>query len=275
MTLPDERIGLGPPCLKPKQVLLTSAVNRNFIWLFTFALVAVFVAPTLQLLRVVDDCSVEYFLGSWTSIVGVIPLTCLAGHVAHVTLGRLHKYIVLLCLLVPTVLLLVVADILVWKVSTKADELFSTDCDTFAAKRDLDDARYAAERMYQTCLVDTLTWASASKSNLTLAQAMQLYRIGDCEEYEFEFRRHESHWQYLSWLEDKYQCAGWCEFTAPLWTRKEVQDSCSVAVSSVFSEKIVYMSSQVVMYTIIAMTIVCSVLLAVRKQMSQAELDNM
>lgn len=95
------------------------------------------------------------------------------------------------------------------------------------------------------------------------------------QEYKFEFRRHEVHWQYLSWLEDQYQCAGWCEFTAPLWTHKEVQDSCSVAVSSVFSAKIMYMSSQVVIYTIITMTIVCSILLAVRKRMQQAEQDSM
>lgn len=215
---------------------------------FTLSCILAFLNPIWLTVHLGQDRTVLYWLGPWCRIAAVLPLIFLVGHMAHLKKHRPSKPVVVLCLLVPTVFFLVLSQDISSRAANMADQLFSTDCDIVNGKRQLERSWETARNLYVKCLKDTVRLAPASQ-NLTYSAALQLYRIQDCDEYANEERLHRADWAYLWYLEDEYDCAGWCTSNFPLWTFKETQDSCSVAASQIFEEKIAKRAGQVMLYS--------------------------
>lgn len=236
--------------------------------LFTCACLLIFMTPIFLMVRIGRDVSVRYWFGSWCDIAAFLPCLFIVGHIVHSNKKQPHKPTVLVCLLVPAVTLLILGEFVLTSVSDKANQLFSTDCDTFPEKRALEAEHIAAQNVFATCLADTVS--SIRARNLTFEHAAELYRIQDCEEYEMELQAHQRAWTYLRHMEEQHQCAGWCNFGQPVWTYGEVRDSCSVAVSAIFDGKVKHMASQTVCYSILVIFIVSIAFLVVGNPLRQA-----
>lgn len=216
-----------------------------FPFLFSFCGFLIFLDPVWLMVHLSHDPNIMYWVGHWCELALLLPLPFFAAFFIQARMGRPHKTTVLLSLLAPAVALLVLGDILTTVSSNRADQLRSTDCDTFAEKRALERSWQAAHRLYMNCLEETVP-----THNLTLEAALALFRIQDCEEFSSGYAKYEQDWDYLWWLEEQHQCAGWCTTSVPLWTMQPVSDSCSVVASQLFSGKVKRMSKQVVVYSI-------------------------
>jgi len=227
---------------------------------YTFFLFSIFITPIWQICHIGHDSNVQYWAGPWCHTAAVLPMFFVAAHVVHLKKRVPHKPIVLISIFVPAIVLLVISNLVMTVAYDKADQLFSTDCDTFEGKRELQRAWNAGEAMYMKCLKDT---TAKQNTNMTFAQAIQLYRITDCEEYPSAYRQHARQWDYLLYLEETHMCAGWCEKATRLWTYKDATDNCAVAASSVFIGKIQHISKQVLVYIIFTIVMSSVSLIAV------------
>lgn len=245
-----------------------SELTETFPRIFTCVCFIVFMTPIYLTIRIGRDTNVRYWFGPWCYIAAFLPCLFILGHIVHSNKRQPHKPTVLVCLIVPAVTLLILGECVFTSISDKANQLFSTDCDTFAEKRALEREHLAAQNVFATCLADTVSQARVP--NLTLEHAAELYRIQDCEEYESELQAHQRDWTYLRHMEEEHKCAGWCNVGEPVWTFGEVRDSCSVAASTIFDGKIKHMASQVVVYNIIVIFIVSIGLLVVGPSLRQA-----
>lgn len=226
---------------------------------YTIFVFAVFITPIWQICHIGHDSNVQYWVGPWCHIAAVLPMFFVAAHVVHLKKKVPHKPIVIISIFVPAITLLVISDIVMTVAYDKADQLFSTDCDTFEGKRELQRAWNVAENMYFKCLQDTI---AQQNRNLTLETAVQLYRITDCEEYAPAHAQHARQWDYLQYLEENHVCAGWCSGATRLWTLRDATDNCAVAASSVFTGKIQHISRQVLVYIILTI-IMCALVLII------------
>jgi len=211
---------------------------RIFPFLFSFCCFIIFSVPIWLMVHLGQDVTVEYWMkGSWCGAVLLLPLPFLAAYFVHVKLRRPHKPTVLVCLLLPSGVLLVLGDLLVSVSSNRADQLRSMDCDTFNLKRDLERSREAAQHLYSQCIKNS--------HNLT-GEAGQNFRLPDCSEFDNAYQKHKRDWGYLWHLEEEEQCGGWCYPDKPLFTKRDVRDSCSAAAAEVFGIKVKRMAQQVV-----------------------------
>lgn len=233
--------------------------RRYFPSAFTLACIFAFLNPIWITAHLGGDRTVLYWFGPWCRTAIFLPLIFIFGHVVHFKRGGPYKPVVLMCLLVPSVYLLVLNDTTMANAANKADQLFSTDCGSFDGKRQLETSWTMARDLYVQCLKDTVRLAPATR-NLTFSVAAKLYRFQDCTEFAEE-KRYRADWEYLSYLEEEEACGGWCTQSYPLWTFKDVRDSCSVAAAQIFDNKIAKRSRQALLYSLGAL--VCTSVLMV------------
>jgi len=234
--------------LRPRKRL---NMTKVFPFFFSFSCLMIFLAPMWLIVHSSQDTNVVYWVGEWCKAVLVIPLFFVGAFFVQSQLKRPHKPTVLITTLLPAGILLVVGDALASIASDRADQLRSTDCDTFGQKRDLQHAWAAAQKLYTKCLDDTVR-----SNNITMKQAKTLFRLEDCSEYKSGLAMYSSEWGYLKYLEDEHQCSGWCHVAQPVFTKKDVHDSCSVVVGAVFRAKIKRMALQVVSYDLFILMVV-------------------
>merc|ERR1719277_2851500 len=205
------------------------------------------------------DPNVIYWVGHWCEFALLLPALFLFAFIVHSKMGRPHKATVLLTLLLPSIALLIIGDILNSSAADKADQLRSTDCDTFGQKRQLQRSWDSAHQLYIGCLEETL-----ALRNITMEKAMELFRIQDCEEYAEAYPKYKKDWDYLWFLEEKHRCAGWCSFGDRLWTYKPTVDSCTTVVSQMFVLKVRRMAKQVIVMAvfILVSTSIANILLS-------------
>mmetsp|Transcript_120539 Transcript_120539/g.239958 ORF Transcript_120539/g.239958 Transcript_120539/m.239958 type:complete len:360 (+) Transcript_120539:92-1171(+) len=218
---------------------------RIFPFLFSFCCFMIFSVPIWLMVHLGQDTTVQYWMrGSWCGAVLLLLLPFLAAYFVHTKLRRPHKPTVLVCLLLPSGVLLVLGDLLVSVASNRQDQLRSVDCDTINLKRDLERSREAAQTLYDQCIKNT--------HNIT-AQAAKNFRLPDCSEFQTEYDDHRHDWGYLWKLEEEHQCGGWCYPDKPLFTKKDVRDSCSAVSAEVFGGKVKRMAQQVVAISLIVL----------------------
>lgn len=218
---------------------------RIFPFLFSFCCFMIFSVPIWLMVHLGQDITVEYWMkGSWCGAVLLLPLPFLAAYFVHVKLRRPHKPTVLVCLLLPSGVLLVLGDLLVSVSSNRADQLRSMDCDTINLKRDLERSREAATKLYSQCI---------DRSHNLTAEAVKSFRLPDCTEFDDAFANHKHDWGYLWHLEEEQQCGGWCYPDKPLFTKRDVRDSCSAVAAEVFAVKVKRMAQQVVAISLLVL----------------------
>lgn len=228
-------------------------VLSMFPYIFTFSCCLVFLVPSWLTYHNGHDPSVRHFFQYWWQIVLLFPILFFGGHIMHVRKRGPWKPVVFVCTLVPSISLVMINNSLLTLSSDISDQLFSVDCDTTPEKRELDRAWHDAHKLYVRCLDDTV---AQSEGKLTLEKARELYRIEDCEEYPHAYRYQTEMWSYLAYCEEDLACSGWCEPGPRLWTFRETQDSCNVAVSSVFAAKVHPSAKNAVFYSVAVLVMV-------------------
>lgn len=197
---------------------------------FTMACALLFMVPTYMVIYISRSPVITYFSNQSYWILLVIPVIIAASHYVHVRGGVPNKYAVIGSLILPSLLLLIFANVEYVASVDKSDKLFSTDCDTFLLKRRLQNSWEAAYSVYMNCLNQT-----AVNSGRSIDELRSNFRIQDCSEYAGASRAHSREWSYLQHLEENNHCSGWCYHGVQLWSSAPTKDSCSTVVSSVYS----------------------------------------
>lgn len=236
---------------------------------FTFCCFLMFASPLSLTLSLAYDTTVGYWIGRQSLWAWIFPVVFIVGHIVHVQKGFPKKPVVLLCTLLPGIAFLVLGDIHLSVAYDLSDQLFSTDCDTFESKRQLDRAWQKAYTLYTGCLNRTVA-SGGVKHNFTMTSALELYRIHHCEEYEDALQEQKAEWTYLRHLEENHHCSGWCESGQRLWTYKDVRDPCSEAVATVLRFKVQRVALQIVVYAIFVIALTAIVLVVVGPKIRQA-----
>eukprot|EP00411_Alexandrium_monilatum_P091637 CAMPEP_0175762370 /NCGR_PEP_ID=MMETSP0097-20121207/67163_1 /TAXON_ID=311494 /ORGANISM="Alexandrium monilatum, Strain CCMP3105" /LENGTH=274 /DNA_ID=CAMNT_0017072019 /DNA_START=12 /DNA_END=832 /DNA_ORIENTATION=+ len=219
---------------------------------FTMICLLLFVVPMWIVLSIGHLPAVAYFQNRFYYSVVVIPAITILVHIIHVRRGVPVKFAVVIGLVVPNLLLLWHGNAMYLNAVDKSEKLFSSDCNSFNTKRELQRSWEAAYALYSGCINETAKQTGHSRDIL-----MDIFRIQDCEEYRTALTGktdggtrayHESHvkdWTYLRKLEEEYFCAGWCYHAQQLWSSKVNKDSCSIVVANVYGKYVRPHASQV------------------------------
>lgn len=203
-------------------------MRRLFPAGFTMVCVVLFIVPCYLAVYAARHPVAKYFCSEWYFSLIVIPVLILFVHFVHTRNGP-DKYMTHLALLIPSILLLVYGTTMLATATSRADKLFSTDCNIMLEKMHLQREWEAAHLLYQSCLEDT-----AAARNLTASYLAKNFRIQDCTEYQDSLEEHRRDWKYLQQLEEKHACTGFCTTGEQLWSKGPHKDSCAIAVASVF-----------------------------------------
>mmetsp|Transcript_10998 Transcript_10998/g.25125 ORF Transcript_10998/g.25125 Transcript_10998/m.25125 type:complete len:313 (-) Transcript_10998:173-1111(-) len=227
----------------------------------TFTCFAVFSSPLWMVIHIGMDPNVAYWMNPYYPCAVLIATLFIVGHTVQAQRTEPDTRAITLSMLIPSLFLLLLSDHVLTQTSDRSGQLFSTDCDAYAGKRALEQSYQAAAKLYSDCLEQTFR---LSPSNRTIYQTMALFKIQDCDEYEKAYLRYPRDWSYLRHLEENENCAGWCYSGDPLWSYYRAQDRCSIAASSVLSDKIARLARQAVMSSLIILVFTCLLIIALR-----------
>mmetsp|Transcript_47732 Transcript_47732/g.147460 ORF Transcript_47732/g.147460 Transcript_47732/m.147460 type:complete len:282 (+) Transcript_47732:136-981(+) len=227
---------------------------------FTMICALLFSVPMWIVLTIGHTTAIAYFQTNWYYVVVIIPAITCCVHYVHVRRGVPNKAAVIVGLTLPNLVLLWHANLQYMNSVDKADKLFSSDCNTFDQKRELQRSWEAAYSLYVGCINQTSANTGHSRELL-----MQTFRIQDCEEYNAALtgftasgtrayeESHQRDWTYLRSLEEEHFCSGWCYHAQQLWSSKAHKDSCSVVVSHIYGSYVRPHAKQVCMLMLAAL----------------------
>lgn len=212
--------------------------------LFTFGCVILFLSPILQAVYLAGDMDVKYWIGNWFGHVAVLlPLIFVGSFFFHLRHGRPHRTVLVLCLLVPSIVLLGIGQFLAVRGQTVAQRLADSDCNSMEEKQHLQDSADALQSLFQSCVA-----AGEEK----VSQGVQY-----CSRYEAGRERHRSDWHYLLSAEERFNCGGWCQVGPQLFSPgAQRKDPCSEAVSESIRRKVVRTAVQLRFYSFFVMAAV-------------------
>jgi hypothetical protein len=227
-----------------------------FPGIFTL-LVAAFFGPSLVVgVKAGSDPNTRYWLGTGTlSTILLIPVILLVCHILHLIAGRPRFYPSLCSTVIPSIIVLYCGLALFIPSGGKASMLHSTDCTTFGAKLDLDDAYRSAAMIFDTCVQRV-----AISTNSTAELTAPLIDLQDCSEYQTsttEIDQYSTQWAYLETLERTEGCSGWCTPGEPaLWSRDHyAMDLCSRAAGTIMQGKVKRAGSRLIVLGIFQLLI--------------------
>eukprot|EP00930_Biecheleria_cincta_P043999 TRINITY_DN30180_c0_g1_i1.p1 TRINITY_DN30180_c0_g1~~TRINITY_DN30180_c0_g1_i1.p1 ORF type:complete len:359 (-),score=44.93 TRINITY_DN30180_c0_g1_i1:211-1287(-) len=212
--------------------------------LFTFGCVILFLPPILQAVYLAGDVDVKYWIGSWFGHVAVLlPLVFVGSFFFHLRHGRPHRTVLVLCLLIPSVVLLGIGQHLVVSAQTVARRLGDSKCNAMEEKQKMQDSADALQSLFQSCV--------AAGEN-QVSQGVQW-----CSQYEASRAKHRSDWDYLLSTEERFNCGGWCDVGQQLFLPGAFRrDPCSEAVSESLRRKVVRTAAQLRFYSFFVMAAV-------------------
>lgn len=213
--------------------------------LFTGACLLLVCGPLVKSVDIAFDRIVVHWLGAQLRIIVFLPLVLIAvSYWLHCMSRMPNKWAVLLGIVGPGLVLGIQANRIAMMSLQLGDRLASSDCQTFPLKYDL-------EREWQA--------AATFRSSCPAAA----YAVQDCPGYSAEATRHPS-WNFLWYLETKYECSGWCNVQKPLWRAGDAPgDSCSRAVAISMTSKIRHNANQIMVYClfVVSLSVVVLVML--------------
>lgn len=233
-TLGDEEFGMAE---KP-DILVWIRKRRNlFPFLLTLSIFAAFACPMISALTIVQDPSVEYWVGRECLAVLVVPLLIAVAHLWQATVAAPRFFAVLISTIIPGILVIVVADLVMIKANGITDELTSKDCTTFLDKAKLEDAYLAALHNFDDCVHRV-----AQATDTTPEEASTRLSVSDCAEYQQSPDREKywRQWTYLRRLEEEQLCSGFCvPGEVAIWSRDHsAKDPCSAAAGQTMKIKV-------------------------------------
>eukprot|EP00450_Noctiluca_scintillans_P002457 CAMPEP_0194483656 /NCGR_PEP_ID=MMETSP0253-20130528/5193_1 /TAXON_ID=2966 /ORGANISM="Noctiluca scintillans" /LENGTH=219 /DNA_ID=CAMNT_0039323335 /DNA_START=97 /DNA_END=756 /DNA_ORIENTATION=+ len=191
--------------------------------------------------------SFKYFFG-WASI---MLFSSLVLWFAMMTMVLSREWVerqmaVMLLLILPVVVLLLTLEGLQMRFQSLLLALSSNDCVTFKDKFDIEMSWWYAHDLLVNC--------STHRALLSHAAVEDLYTvtpIETCPGYADMLPEHGGRWQFLSEMEAKYHCGGWCSPEAPVWgTSNVMQDSCSRVAGTALSSVVLSSVVKVVVYLV-------------------------
>jgi hypothetical protein len=219
------------------QRLLEWTERRRHVWpaFFTLLLCAAFGPPVIVCAEVLRSPTALYWLPGYPWLICLVPVSLLAGHLLHMRAGRPRLLATLFSTAVPSLCVLLVGRSMRLPLDTPTI-LWSTDCITHDAKVQLELAWQSAEQYFNACVRRV-----AAETNSTTAAAAQLLTVADCSEYRSaaDASQYVKQWDYLSVLEQRQDCSGWCTVGAPkLWSSDHLpsKDICSSAAALELNE---------------------------------------
>jgi hypothetical protein len=227
-----------------------------FPTIFSLFIVGVYIMPLWMLYHAGNDPNVQQWITKhlWVPVL-VLPLVYFAVHMLHLVRRTPSKPAVVLTLYGSAVVLLIAAEMLEVNSYAMGNAMMAMDCDASDGKRAMQNQYMSAVTFYANCAQTV-----ATSRNITFGQAVATYRIRDCPGY---LEQANSDWAYLAYLEDSYQCSGWCEERPSLFTHRTTKDSCQSVVADVFLNKVKFTMVQVIIYNIVVLTFVSIVSLRV------------
>jgi len=219
---------------------------------FTFFCALIFVMPIVKCLSLAFDTDVRYWMGFLPMVVAMTPpvFIVLAYFVNRIHAGT-SKTGTILALIGSGIAMVLLGDQLGAYAGRLADRFGSLDCRSNPGSFVLEKELTAAALFHQNC-VDMYTNPTG------YVKMMQ-----DCPGYTNQLYMHED-WSYLSSLEMRFGCTGWCEARKPLWNfGAKKADRCSVAVGEKMREKVQRACSQLLVWSLclVALTSVAIALL--------------
>lgn len=173
------------------------------------------------------DPDVAFFIGQW-QLLGLLwaPLFGVA-HFLHVRRKQPWRGLMMACIFPAAATFFVIAWGLLFKAERIGMLLRSAECTRAPEVQELHLAALAAREFHKRCLE---------------AAAPEYKLIQFCNGYDEMLKEsgHQAGWEYLSYAEHNYACAGFCNEDAEpsMWTYQGYQDTCAVAVANVFETKV-------------------------------------
>lgn len=233
-TLGDEEFGMAE---KPNIFAWTRKRRNLYPFLLTFSLLAAFACPIISAVRIVQDPSVEYWVGRECLAVLVVPLLIAVAHLWQARVGAPRFFAVLMSTILPGLIVIVVAEICMMRTNGITDVLMSTDCTTFLDKAKLEDAYLAALHSFDDCVHRV-----AQATNTTLEEAATRLSVDDCAEYQQspDMEKYGREWAYLRRLEQEQLCSGFCvPGEVAIWSRDHsAKDPCSLAAGQTIKTRV-------------------------------------
>lgn len=204
------------------------------LWPIAFSMMCVctFMGPSFYLWQLISRPDFSYWVRGpgeyyWMFF---IPLIIFITHCIHSVTGKPNRLAVVISLVVPSLILILYS----YTLPALSAHFFSTDCQTFEDKVQLQRSWNAASAFFEKCLKAT----SDSSSKYSIAHIRANFRIHDCEGYALQEKKYGADWVYLRHLEEHSFCNGWCAPAAPLWSFVERKTSCSFYVGALFQTKV-------------------------------------
>jgi hypothetical protein len=272
----DDRI-LPGPISKPSDGI---DLMRMFPAGFTMTCCLIYLVPFWLVMTVTQTPALSYFASHWSYLALAVPIIIVAVHFVHLQKGVPNKLAITSALVIPSLLLLVIADWQYMSAVDQMDKLFSTDCDTSPQKRALQSSWEVAYSFYMDCLEDT-----ASNSSYSMEVLQENFRIQDCAEYtamKTGFNAHgvktnmlsyKKEWNYLQYLEENHFCSGWCYHGVQLWSTKPHKDSCATVVSSLFGSIVKPHSMQVFVVMLVSLAATAVILIGMGPKLRKHGID--
>lgn len=240
--------------------------HRMFTSAVTLCCFAIYSYPLVSAMYLGGQRNVQFWAGRYGQWSLLVPFIFLGGYAVQVQFAAPRRVVVLVTALLPAVIFLLIGNSYHASSYHVADQLLSTDCTTFTKKRELDRAWFMAHAFYIDCLKRLSSHAGSAGQELHIEDAMKVYRIHHCEEYDEAYLQYEEEWSYLAYVEENHLCSGWCQIGPRLWSFRDAKDSCSVAVGDVFRGEVQRTSLQIIVIAILAL-VVCTVAILVGPSM--------
>jgi len=202
---------------------VTPVVMTAKVRILMFSLVAL-IYPVCNILLLCRLPTFNYFFGT-TSVIFMLGLAVWFA-ATFVILSRdwvERRIAVLLFLIFPILLLLLSLEGLQMRFQSLLLSLHSEDCVSFEEKADIETAWWYAHDLLVNCSSSHLRFSTAP-----LEEVYKSTPIVSCPEYDEAFLKYGGKWTFLSQMEAKYHCGGWCSPEAPIWgTTSSIQDGCA------------------------------------------------
>lgn len=209
--------------------------------------------PGFMLVCIDNKPSVRYWVGNTGYyVVGGISAWVILVYMALVKKTIRRGTAVIAALILPSLLVASVCQFQVWQLTAVSSALSSSDCESFINKASLERSWQAAYQFGNACIEDLVEVTGANAK-----ETAKITDINRCKGYAKVSQDFGKDWWYLSYVESKYKCAGWCTPNRTLWEfDPSIRDSCSVAVAHLLGNSVKTFGVQVISYSAIMVGIV-------------------
>lgn len=148
-------------------------------------------------------------------------------------------------LILPSLVIAGACQFQVWQLTAVSSALAASDCETFVQKASLESSWQAAHQFSATCIENLVEITGAGYGETKKVDDVRM-----CPGYGVASQKFDNDWSYLSYIEAKFTCGGWCTPSKPVWQfDAEPRDSCSVAVAHFLGTSLHDAGVQVVTYS--------------------------